>query len=198
MLHLSNRSLSLPNWMLINGWLIPLLTGFLTSVHGQQPIRYTAAFTQLVEDHHLVFDLPDEGWYKVTARQNDDLADYNLILISQKEKMEIRYRWEPAPGWTENEFKMQFISMLSTLATNDEDAFMAFNQLGAYLAQDRYHATMAMIARFQPKYAVSPLPYARLLQIYHPQQGMITCLVFYRDKSKGELAQQRLQHLRFK
>lgn len=182
-------------------YFLQVLLGLLMTIPigswGQHPIQYTAAFTSLLEEHHLSFDLPEDAWYKVTTRHADQLAEYDLILESHKEKMEIRYRWQPAPGWSDEAFKMQFISLLSTLATNDDEAFMAFNQLGSYLSQERYHATKAMIARFQPKQAISPFSYARLLQLYHPEQGIITCMVLYKDKNNGELAQKRLQHLRF-
>ena len=194
MLNLLRRFLLTYNLRSI-GWVFFLIW------HGsgicQQPIRFTASFTQLVDEHHLMFDLPESSWYKVTSRQADALAGYDLILESQLENMEIRYRWQPANNLSEGEFKRHFIALLSTLATNQEDAFMAFNQIGSYLAMDRYHAQRAMIARFKTKYAVSRLPFARMLQLYHSEYVIITCMVLYQEKEQGELAQKRLQHLRF-
>lgn len=178
------------------GWVIFLVLLNASGI-SQHPIQYTAAFTHLIEEHHLVFDLPESSWYKVTSRQADALTGYDLILESHREKMEIRYRLQPANNMSDGDFRRQFIAMLSTLATNDDDAYMAFNQIGSYLAMDRYHAERAMIARFQTKYEVSPLRYARMLQLYHSWYGIITCLVLYEDKNQGELAQKRLQHLRF-
>ncbi|NJK82545.1 MAG: hypothetical protein HC912_00725 [Saprospiraceae bacterium] len=87
------------------------------------PKKLTAASMEMV--------MPLDADYKDVYVLKNDLQAYDFAIRSRKEQLEIRYLIQP---YEENDLTVyvphiQFIRMLTHLATNDQEAIIAIHEL---------------------------------------------------------------------
>jgi hypothetical protein len=158
-------------------------------------IIYTQTFTDELSAANAVCESLKGGFYNIVPVVSDSYFDYDLILESEVEDMELRYVIEPdyIPNIGDIPSVHQ-VTVSTNLAYNSDMSLVSIVPLSAYRLK-QMGASWGSVSFFQPKTGISERKSSRLLTLYGLEKGRIHVIIFYnRD---DPLIRQRLYSLRF-
>jgi len=158
---------------------------FLANVsNAQKDFVYTKAFDEKLKQFQLEYFTPAEI-YLHPVPQQDDYADYDLVLHADNQKIEVRYIFkdDDSPIGASSMPHLEFYRSVIDFASNEE----ASNQISIQdmlpeTAKSKYNADWCLIAEFTPKEILTLKSKGRILGIYKEETGLIFCVIFYDDE----------------
>lgn len=154
----------------------------LTTSMTAQPVELSAGFAQKLAAASMEWVTPLDTDYKDVYVLKNDLQSYDFAIRSRKEKLEIRYIIQP---YQENDLTahiphIQFVRMLTHLATNEQEAVIAIHDVSE---EDLswFHADWGKSAFFKLKDGFSGFVECRLLSLYKEEKGMAHVLFVYQQ-----------------
>ncbi|MCB9283143.1 MAG: hypothetical protein H6563_03640 [Lewinellaceae bacterium] len=166
-------------------------------VSYSQPAALPPAFQLKLEAMQLEIFRPLDSDYQPVAPQPGDFQEYDYIIRSRSEKMEIRYLAIP---YREDQWDSQYPHILATrmvthVATNAEDAPISLLSLGT-TELDAFHADWGVVYFFTPKDQVSERRTGELLVLHKEQRGTILVFFFFDDPDNPAI-DRRFQSVQF-
>jgi hypothetical protein len=147
-----------------------------------QRVELSEGFAQKLAAASMEWVVPLDSDYKDIHVLENDLQSYDFAIRSKKEKLEIRYIIQP---YQENDLTahiphIQFIRMLTHLATNEQEAIIAIHDVSE---EDLswFHADWGKSAFFKLKDGFSGFVECRLLSLYKEEKGMAHVLFVYQQ-----------------
>ena len=145
---------------------------------SQSEYTFTKSFTDKLEALDLEFFYPVERWLKAAPLQEDDYAQYDLVLHSPPD-IELRIDID-SDGYALFP-NVEVPRILASLASNEEDEFIEYTIYPRSYAQSNYGAEIALFADFTPKPGLTHHRNARLLCLYKEGYALIKMIILYDD-----------------
>ena len=155
-----------------------LLCFALTSVKAQ--LEFPASFIQLLEEAQLTINQPIENQFKEKSVRDNDLCSYQYSMRKKKGDLEIRYNVQPSAAQDSNINAVPHItalSLVSSLATNDDDSIISYHQVSKKDLETKYRANWGLVAFFKPKEEFSSKAHCKMLTLYAEDKAIVT--IFY-------------------
>lgn len=155
-----------------------LLCSATFSVVGQESFLWTKSFDRKMKRMGLEFFQPVERWMKPALDQFEHGVDFDLILHSPPD-IEVRVRLEEEPPRRPLHPNVYITNLVSTLATNDQNALIRMTAYQLDYARQTYGADLAIYADFVPKQSFSSAPQGRILCLYRQGEGLVSYVILY-------------------
>ncbi len=143
-----------------------------------QEIEFTPEFEALCETIGVEVFVPVESDFKSVRIIKNPYQDYQAAIRSRKEKLEIRYAFEPYIE--SNSFTtmphLQVTRSVTSVATNEEDAIIAFHEINE-ADLEKFNADWGQMVIFRPKVGFSEQPFCKMLTLF--KEGKGTSSIFY-------------------
>jgi len=153
------------------------------SSHSQKPLL-SKKFEEKIEAMGVDFYFPIETKVKVKENVKDDFRSYDLILRS-KHHFELRYILKPLSD--KNSAVMhphvQLSTLISTLATNDQEEFISIQEIAPDVAQNRFGADWGVYADYVPKYSLTSYTHGRVISLFNSEKGLINCIILHNEET---------------
>ena len=143
-----------------------------------QKIEFTPEFEALRDTIGVEIFVPVESDFQSIKTIKNPYQDYQAAIRSRKEKLEIRYAFVPyieARSVTTMPH-LQVTRSVTSAATNDEDAIIAFHELNQ-VDLEKFGADWGQMVIFRPKKGFSEQPYCKMVTLF--KEGKGTTSVFY-------------------
>ena len=152
--------------------LISSLTSF------AQKIEFSSEFEALQDAIGIEIFLPLESDFQSIKTIKNPYQEYQAAIRSHKKKLEIRYFFEP---YIEENLlttmpHLQVGRMISSAATNDEDAVIAYHEIEQH-DLEKFGADWGQMVIFRPKEGFSEQPFCKMVTLFKENKG--TSSVFY-------------------
>jgi len=143
-----------------------------------QKIEFPSAFEALGDTIGLEIFLPVESDFQLIKIRKNPYQAYQAAIRSRKEKLEIRYFFEP---YVETNLfstmpHLQVGRTISSAATNEEDAVIAFHEIGQQDLEN-FGADWGQMVIFRPKEGFSEQAFCKMITLF--KEGKGTTSVFY-------------------
>ncbi len=173
-----------------------LLTAFHPLFAIGQQLEFSEWEQSLVDSLGMEFHLPVDGGYKQRPIPKSE-SEYQILLRSKQEKMEIRYRLEPELEGAPTADKPQLMAsrLALHLCKNSPDAFITGHGFDDFDSRMDFGADWAKLFTFPPKTSFGNYEYCRMLALYKAGRGMI--YVFFLFDDPPDLLEYRLYAAQF-
>ena len=143
-----------------------------------QKIEFSPEFEALQDTIGVEIFVPIESDFQSIKTIHNPYQDYQAAIRSRKEKLEIRYAFQPYEE--ANPFTtmphLQVTRSVSSAATNNEDAIIAFHEIGQH-DLEKFGADWGQMVIFHPKKGFSEQPFCKMVTLF--KEGKGTTSVFY-------------------
>ena len=150
-------------------------------------IEVPQAFQELLTATQSVFVQPLENQYKKTKVHENYILTADFAIRSKKKDLEIRFHLIPEKEGDplNNVPHMRCFNMANSVATNDEEARVAYHEMSK-AEREKYHADWGATFFFQPKDIFSRKKDCKLITLYAEGKGI--AMIFYLfDKATEEV-----------
>ncbi len=158
-----------------------LMIGIFSTHHSlaqEERLLFSQAFTHKCRHFDLDFLSPIESVWLPTGLNRDDFLKYDLALTNQQ-GVEIRVIMDELDPRASRSPNVRFSTVLSTLATNDQDSDITVNMFTSDQAERFYNASWAALAEFIPKKGLTDKPKGLLQCIYLPGRAQVFVIVLF-------------------
>jgi len=154
------------------------------SLNGQQYFTHTKGFQQKLDRLGLYYYEPTEAWLHPVKSSKIDFGDFDLVLESSDENIQIMYRFKEigSPDNLANHPNLDMFQYVATLASNDQSTNITLTGIDHSVVDTIFNADWGLYADFVPKQSLSPLPHCRLLGIYKEKHAMVYSMIFYEEE----------------
>ena len=156
-------------------------------------LEYPPQFAELLEATDLMLSHPLENQYKKTRIQKNDLFNYHYAIKKKKGDLEIRYAIQSWASKSEEVNAVPHITsmnLVSTLASNSEDALISYHILSDADLKEKYNADWGLVAYFRPKKNFSEKKHCKMLSLFSEGKGIVSVFYLF-DEVSEELENQK-------
>ncbi|MGK0363729.1 MAG: hypothetical protein ACI85O_000782 [Saprospiraceae bacterium] len=143
-----------------------------------QKIEFSQEFEALCDTIGVEIFVPVESDFQSIKTIHNPYQNYQAAIRSRKEKLEIRYAFQPYIET--NPFTtmphLQVTHSVTSAATNDEDAIIAFHEIEQHDLAN-FDADWGQMVIFRPKPGFSEQPFCKMVTLF--KEGKGTTSVFY-------------------
>ncbi|MEO0341683.1 MAG: hypothetical protein AAF242_21050 [Bacteroidota bacterium] len=180
----------------ISLWITVLLFFFPLIGHSQWKI--SPEFLQVLQQVDAEVMPPLDAGYKVRYPVSNRTQNYQWVLRSRKERLEIRYLVSP---FTASNPTLKYPAIAAHrlamhVCSNEEEAMISARDLDEEELQDFYNADWGKIYIFPPKDDFSTYAYCQLVVLFKVDRGIVYLFHLFDEPSPA--IDQRLYSFRFK
>jgi hypothetical protein len=166
--------------MNVKGVLISIVfAGMIVPALGQ--VVYTAHFTKKLRQAGVEYAAPTEQWLHVVNPPQDEYMDYDLVLVNDRNDLEIRYRIGEVPEMAPP--SVEVTRLVATLASNADINDIVVKIPPPGFLKEAFNAEAGVIVYFTPKAEFSQKPYGALLSLYLQDRPGMNVVLLYIDPS---------------
>lgn len=155
-----------------------------SAAFGQDRLTFTRSFSDKLQQFNLDYYEPVEAWLHPVPQRNSDFGNFDLILESSRQDVEIMYLFKEAgdPQSLTNHPQLDLLQQVAHLATNDQEASIIISDMNAQIIDTVFYADWGLYADFVPKRSLSDKPQCRMLAIQKDATAMIYSILCYEEE----------------
>lgn len=150
-------------------------------------LNHWVEFQTQLETYGLQLSVPVENQYKA-IKNKSQLRTCDYAVSKRNGDLEIRFIIIPSDSIFFPH--MNAMSLITTLATNEQETVISLLSVGANNLDESYKADWGLQAYFTPKSSFSEKQHCKLLALYKEEKAMAYLLYLF-DEPTEELEQQR-------
>ena len=177
-------------------WMVGLL--FLLPIGAYSQWKMSPEFLQILQEVDAEVMPPLDAGYKVRYPVSNRTQNYQWVLRSRKEKLEIRYLVSPF-NTTSPTLKYPAVAahrLAMHVCSNAEEAMITARDLDEEELQDFYNADWGKIYIFPPKDDFSLYAHCKMVVLFKEDRGIVYLFHLFNEPSPA--IDQRLHSFRFK